>query len=295
MNSPLLAICVPTIGRESLFRAVESISVLVKAERKSIQLIISDNSQNDDFHLKLFEYFSNISSYFHPSSLVLRQVTRLAMASNWSACAKNSKADWTTILSDDDEYINIEPEGDGIDFIRYLQNLLFANIDVICFSSLVDLYGAFVAKDRCSTDISIRIPRLSSTIFKSSYLRDNNYFSERDGYGADYMSLKAVMDSRKYIISNTCLGTYKLHSSNSINQSRQITYPITRKRFILSHLTESRKYYGFYWYTSSFTGRVLLAILFPRRLFAYLYSYPWAILLAMLFYQHKSTRASFPE
>lgn len=110
MESNLITIGIPTRNRASLLqRALKS--VLTQSYRK-IEVIVSDNSSNDETKALLSEITDDRVRFFSHFSMV-------SMVENFNYCLANASGDYFLLLSDDDW---IEPDFIEIALSRFAEN-----------------------------------------------------------------------------------------------------------------------------------------------------------------------------
>jgi glycosyltransferase involved in cell wall biosynthesis len=101
--TPLLSICIPAYNRPQWFkRALESIILTNVSCDRDLEIIVSDDSNNDECHHITEETLANWKGNW---KYVLNQ-PRLGMAENWNRSIQLASGEYILVLHDDDFLLN---------------------------------------------------------------------------------------------------------------------------------------------------------------------------------------------
>lgn len=95
---PLVSIMIPTYRRPDLLReAVES--ALQQTTSLPFEVVVIDNDNDPEMSVKVDQV---IASFDVPNLRLFRNESNIGMFGNWNRCIELSRAEWLTILNDDD-------------------------------------------------------------------------------------------------------------------------------------------------------------------------------------------------
>jgi glycosyltransferase involved in cell wall biosynthesis len=94
MNSPLISICIPAYKKpEYVLRCIQSIQ---KQTYKAVEIIISDDSPNQDMNVAINSYTSELNIHYYQNSPALKS------PANWNNAINKASGDYYMLMHQDD-------------------------------------------------------------------------------------------------------------------------------------------------------------------------------------------------
>ena len=94
MNSPLISICIPAYKKpEYVLRCIQSIQ---KQTYKAVEIIISDDSPNQDMNVAINSYTSELNIHYYHNSPALKS------PANWNNAINKASGDYYMLMHQDD-------------------------------------------------------------------------------------------------------------------------------------------------------------------------------------------------
>lgn len=208
-----VSIVIPTIGSPSKDIIQQSLSSAKKSSPEVWSQIIVINNSNDPSFTQFLEKELRSDSRVE----ILNIEEKLNMAQCWNMGLEKVKEEFTLFLHDDDILVS-----ENLPLSKVVNIKSFINFGF-------DVFGAenwtYTPKLRGVQGICSNTPKLVSTIFRTSALRDIGGWDEKSGYFLDFLAFLKLHLRFGSEIGKETLGKYRLHPSNaSAKEKRNKAY-----------------------------------------------------------------------
>jgi glycosyltransferase involved in cell wall biosynthesis len=219
-----LSICIPTHNR--INKLIELISIFNSINNPRIEVLISDDSTNDDTE----NYFS---SNIFEGIKYFRNYTNLGQFKNCNACIARAKGEWIQILHDDDDidisYLNeILPFLDDRELVIITGNSEIIELSknqgvAIAHQKKLAEFGITYNKPIKGFDFKQRILKygnplvFSHTIFRKEVAISHGGFDTNLKFIGDLDLWLKLLKSGDLLFLNNKFGSYYLHGDNQLS------------------------------------------------------------------------------
>ncbi|MCF8057788.1 MAG: glycosyltransferase family 2 protein [Bacteriovoracaceae bacterium] len=204
-----ISIVIPTIGSPPLEIIKESLSSGKNSPPEIWTQIIVVNNSNDSSYAK----FLQEEMQSDPRVEIFHIEEKLNMAQCWNIGLGKVKEEHTLFLHDDDVLISENLPLSKLKNIKSFINFGFDVFGAENWTYTPKIYGI--------QGICTNTPKLVSTIFKTSALRDIGGWDENSGYFLDFLAFLKLHQRYGSDSSTETLGKYRLHPSNASAKERR--------------------------------------------------------------------------
>lgn len=198
-----ISLVIPTIGVPSQKMIKESLESALKSSPKLwTQIIIVDNSKQDDFHHFLTEMTRG------DSRVEIHKINdSMDMAQCWNKGLEYVTNPWVLYLHDDDVLLP-----DGLTNEDLKSDAAFINFGFKVFGSQ---NWKYIPQIKGVKGILTNTPKLVSTLINSDSLKDIGGWDSEAGYFLDLLAFVKLDYHYHSVINSKILGKYRLHNQNA--------------------------------------------------------------------------------